>query len=75
MNMERLPEGYKITQDGITLEIKRYLPSGPPICHCSGCGMVTPVLQNHTKESYEEFLKFHNSMFRSTHEENLKKTK
>ena len=70
----RFPTGYKITVDGITLEVKSYTKSGP-ICHCSGCGQVTPSLKdlkNYTTEFYNEWMKFHNSMFRNLHEENLR---
>lgn len=75
--VERLPAGSKITVDNVTLEIISYIKSGP-ICHCSGCGQVTPALRDfkdYTKEFYEKWLTSHNGMFKTLHEENLRKYK
>jgi len=74
MEEQRLPVGYKIIKNNISLEIRKYIEtkSKPPktylICYCSGCDTVTPALKNYTKENLELWLENHIALFRESHQ-------
>lgn len=62
----RLPIGYKIEKDGVTLEIRKYVKS-KAICYCSVCGPLVPALKSYTTQNFSNWLDFHISIFRSEH--------
>lgn len=66
---QKLPAGYKITKDGVSLEIKRYIKS-KAICYCSACGQVVPALKSFTPETFSNWLDRHISLFQEKHRVN-----
>ncbi len=63
-----LPVGYKVSRNGLTLEVKQY-KGDRAWCLCSACGLVVPAIDKYTKENLEEWFGKHIELFSSEHRE------
>lgn len=65
---DRLPEGYKVrSSDGTTtLEILKYSEQSVE-AFCSGCGYITPFLNDYTEAGFTDWLDHHIDLFSKYH--------